>query len=105
MSKAERKRVLLEFLAEHSLALPPAAIHRNLRLHERLVISDSTVENYLEEFVDEGLVMRVDPESLEERNVVSLSPDSGGRAYYLITEEGRERVLPPEARDFRLPDE
>jgi DNA-binding PadR family transcriptional regulator len=92
MTKAERKRVLLEFMAQHKLALPPAAIHRNLKLHEELHISPSTVENYLEELLEEGYVTRVDPEPLQQGEISSLSADEAGRAYYLITEDGVEEA-------------
>jgi DeoR/GlpR family transcriptional regulator of sugar metabolism len=89
MSKAARKDVLLEFLAEHDLALPPLAIHRNLILHERLIVSESTVQNYLDELQEEGLVERVNPHALGEREIEPATEDTGGRAYYLVTDKGR----------------
>lgn len=89
MTKAERKEVLLEFMAEHQLALPPSAIYRNLRLHKQITFSERSVENYLDEFVDEGLIARIAPGALKDRNVKEIT-DRSQRAYYIITDEGIE---------------
>lgn len=92
MTKAERKQVVLDFLAEHRLALPPAVLHRNLKLHQRLFVSASTLENYLDEMVEEGWVVRVRPEPLTNQEIVKVGDNESVQAYYLITEEGRERA-------------
>ena len=89
MGKRERKLQVLGFLAEKGVALPPKAIYRNLRLLEEITFSERSVENYLDEFVDEGLVMRIDPDSMEDAEVSKMPPDvNQRRAYYMITDDG-----------------
>lgn len=88
MGKRERKLVLLEFLAEHGLALPPAALHRNMRLMENITFSQRSLEKYLNELATEGLVDRVRPEPLADRELETLDPESNKKAYYIITDEG-----------------
>jgi len=91
MTKEDRRRVLLEFMSEYDLALPPKAIYRNIRLKWNATFSYSSIHNYLDEFVEEGLALRVEPEPLSAREVVEV--ESGeSRAYYMITDKGREYV-------------
>lgn len=92
MTKAERQRVVLRFMAEHELAFPPKVLYRNLKLKEGITFRYSTVNNYLEEFVESGYVRRVYPKPLEDGDVVDV-PDSDSddvRANYIITEKGRK---------------
>jgi hypothetical protein len=89
MTKEDRQRVVLRFLADHNLALPPAVIFRNLRLHQRITFQDTTLENYLESFHRQGYVRRIDPEAMEKYRTEDLGDDSDKRAYYVITDEGR----------------
>jgi len=91
MTKEDRRRVLLEFMSEYDLALPPKAIHRNIRLKWNATFSYSSTHNYLEEFVEEGLAQRVEPKPLSAREIVEA--DNGdARAYYIITDAGHEYV-------------
>lgn len=92
MTKEDRRLQVLQFLAEYGLALPPRAIYRNLRLHYNITFGYSSVNNYLDAFVDEGLCDRVDPSKLEDRELVSMPPGKKNRAYYIITEEGKEEL-------------
>lgn len=87
MGKEERRRVLLDFMADHQLALPPRAIHRNLRFREAATFGYSSVLNYLDHYVDEDLILRIEPEPLEDRKVLATD-DEDIRAYYVITEAG-----------------
>lgn len=90
MTKEDRRRVVLRFLADHNLALPQRAIFRNLRLHHAITFGYSSVDNYLDEFVEEGLCRRVDPTALEEeRELADMPTGKEHRAYYIITDEGR----------------
>jgi len=91
MTKEDRRRVLLEFMSEYDLALPPKAIHRNIRLKWNATFSYSSTHNYLDEFVEEGLALRVEPEPLAAREVVEVE-NGDARAYYLITDEGKQYV-------------
>lgn len=85
MGKSHRKEVVLAFLDEYRLALPPTVLYRNLRLLENATFSQNTMENYLWELEADGLVKRVDPKQLEDRQIET--PDDG-RGYWLITEAG-----------------
>jgi hypothetical protein len=88
MGKAERKQVVLEFMASKGLALPPGAIFRNLKLHQGITFSEDSVENYLSEFVEDGLVERIRKQPLDDGEIEPASEDE--RAWYLITEAGIE---------------
>jgi predicted transcriptional regulator len=90
MVKSERMDLLLEFMAEHPLAMPPIVIYRNLRIHRNLRVRKETVKNYLQELAEDGLVRRVDKGSLDDGKVVDADED--GRAYYIITEKGRREL-------------
>ena len=91
MPKPEAKAVVLEFMAEYDVPMPPTVLHRALRLKCNFTYSDETLLNYLGELVDSGAVLRVDPQALEQRDVETTdSPDT--RAYYLISDAGRERA-------------
>lgn len=94
--KRENQLEMLEFLAEHNLALPPAAIYRNLRFNHEVRYSKNTCDNYLDELSERGLVEKVDPKKLKELEAVPLSEDSNRRGYYRITEQGKTIVEQPE---------
>lgn len=89
MTTDERREVVLSFMAEHGLVLKPADVYRNLRLHKHITFGSETVRNILHELTDEGLVRRVDPKAIKERDLIDL--DRGeGRGAYIITEKGLE---------------
>lgn len=88
MTKEDRQHQVLEFMDEFQLALPPLLVYRNMRLHEKVTFSVDSLRNYLEEFVDEGLVLRIKKQPLDEGKLEEAK--SGGRAYYLISEQGKE---------------
>ena len=90
MGKRERKRLVLSFLAETRLALPPKALFRNLRLQENATFSEKSLNNYLAELEAGGFVKRVDPEAIEERTIREVDVDE--RGYYLITGDGVEEA-------------
>lgn len=85
MGKQERKLVVLQFMAEYGLALPPKAIYRNLRLLEEITFSERSVENYLDEFVAESLINRIDPDRMEDVELATMPPEeTQRRAYYYL---------------------
>lgn len=88
MTKEDRRQQVLKFMDEYPLALPPLLLYRNLRMHETVTFSVDSLRNYLEEFAEEGLVQRVEKEPLDDGRVVEA--ESGSRAYYLISDDGRE---------------
>jgi len=88
MVKSERKELVLQFMEEHPLALPPVLIYRNLRLHRSLRVGKETVKNYLTELEEEGLVLRIDKQALDDGEIKEADADD--RAYYIINDKGRE---------------
>jgi hypothetical protein len=91
MPKSEAKRIVLEFMAQYDVPMPPTVLHRGLRLHKNFTYSDETLLNYLGELVEDGLVVRIDPQALHTRDIVPLT-DADTRGYYLITDDGRDFV-------------
>ncbi len=73
MTTAEREQVILQFLAEHELALPLTPIFENLRRNQGITFSKRTVKRRLEALEEDGYVQRLDI----------------GRGYWEITDEGR----------------
>jgi hypothetical protein len=96
MGKEDRKQMVLQFLAETRLALPPAVLYRNLRLRQNATFSAKSLDNYLDELESEGYLLRVKPQSLEQREI---EPIEDGRGYWLVTEAGVEAA--PDTFDFR----
>ena len=88
MTKEDRRRLVLQFLADHGIAVPPSVIYRNMRLHQGITFGKKSIANYLDEFAEEGLVRRVNPEGLEDRDLRDVPEDK--RAWYIITKSGRE---------------
>ncbi|WP_123539426.1 helix-turn-helix domain-containing protein [Halosimplex salinum] len=91
---AEDRRVLvLEFLAEHDMPLPPLAIYSGLVRYHRITFSYRTVQNILSELTENGDIYRVDTSALRDGEITPIDDDeSSRRAYYHITEQGKERV-------------
>ena len=87
MSKEDRKALVLQYLVHTRLALPPSVLYRNLRLRQNATFGSSTLDNYLEELHEEGLITRIDPEAMEDRELVEIDE---GRGYWVATEAGRE---------------
>ena len=87
MSKEDRKALVLQYLVHTRLALPPSVLYRNLRLRQNATFGASTLDNYLDELHEEGLITRIDPEAMEERKLVEIEE---GRGYWVATEAGKE---------------
>lgn len=90
MGKDDRKRVVLEFMEEHPLAMNPKHIYRNLKLIRNITFSVNSVRRYLTEFVEEGFVIRIDPQKLDEGDLVVAG--EGDEAYYIISDDGRNHI-------------
>jgi len=89
MSKTDRKQLVLAYLAHKRMALPPAVLYRNLRLQMNATFSQKSLDNYLSELAAEGLLMRVDPDAMADRELVEVD---SGRGYWIATEKGREQA-------------
>jgi len=93
MPPEERREVVLEFLADHSIALPPKAIFRGLKIERGVTFSYRTTQTILSELEEQGLVARVDKAELDKGNIEPIPEDDAGkRAYYMITMSGRREV-------------
>lgn len=92
MSREDRVDLVLRFMADHELALPPRVIYRNLRLHWNATFGYSSMKNYLRQLVTDGYLRRVHPERLEDRALDEVD-DGDQKAYYIITEEGRHSLF------------
>lgn len=76
MGKEERKRQVLRLLVESGLSLPPAVIFYNAK-KRGATFERRSVDNYLEELVEEGYVEKEDTK----------------KGYYVATEAGRDYYL------------
>jgi len=74
MSKEDRREVILQFLAETGLAMPPAPLYYNMKEEMFVTFSKRTMQRHLKEMREEGLVRKVEQ----------------GDGYWEITDEGRE---------------
>jgi Fe2+ or Zn2+ uptake regulation protein len=87
MPKEDRKRKVLEILTDSGFALPKAAIYRNAKLRGA-TFARRSVDNYLEEMAQEGLVQKVDTEALDEGRLVEVDLSQAG--YFIATDAGYE---------------
>jgi len=89
----ERREKVLSFIAKHDMALPPLAIYAGLIRQEGITFGYRTVQNALSDLVEDGAVIRVDTESLRKDGTIKPVEDSSRRrAYYFITDKGREWI-------------
>jgi hypothetical protein len=85
MAREDRKQLVLETLRDGRLALPPRVLLRNVKLRGgRFEIS--AMKRYLDELEAEGLVRKVDPEQLAQRDLVDVA--EGERGYWIAVETG-----------------
>lgn len=88
MGKEDRKRRVLNVLRDGH-ALPPAVIFRNAKL-QGADFERRSVNNYLDELLEEGFVKKVDAAALEDGTLVTV--DRSEEGYFIITEEGQESI-------------
>ena len=85
MAKEDRARLILEYLADNEVALPPRRLHDNLKLYRNITFSYDTVRRRLHDFEHVGLVEKIDM----------------GPGLFRITDEGR-RALREDLSDEEL---
>jgi hypothetical protein len=90
MAKEDRVAQLLEVMADVGSPLPSKALYLNARLRGAR-FSRRTVDGYLAELRDRGLVRRVDPDAMENGDLVDAGDDVY-RAYWIISEDGLEHI-------------
>ncbi len=83
MTTAEREEAILQFMAEHELALPLTPIYENLRRKRDITFSKRTVKRRLESLQEDGYVQWLDI----------------GRGYWEITDEGLAYVAGMDSDD------
>lgn len=88
MSKEDRKRQVLELLAETRVALPRTVLYRNLS-YRGAKFSDSSLKNYLSELRADDLVERVDAQEFANGRVEVSDDDPG---YWIVTKGGYSGV-------------
>ena len=92
MPQLSTELVVLTFLYEHELPLQPKTIYGGLINLQDITFSYSTVQNKIRSLAEKGDVKKVKIDQQSGR-VEELNPDeSSRRAYYLITDQGKERV-------------
>jgi len=93
MPPEERRQAVLEFMADHGIALPPKAIFRGMKVERGIHFSYRTVQTILSELEEKGMVARVNKEALDDGDIEPIPEDEAGRrAYYMITMDGRREV-------------
>lgn len=73
MAKEDRKRVILRYLDENDVALPPKVLYDNLIEYRDITFSYQTVKRLVREMRDNGRLRQLDY----------------GKGYYQITDDGR----------------
>jgi len=89
MGKEDRKRRVLSLLAETRLALPPAVIFRNVKFRGA-DFERRSVNNYLSELQEEGMVMKIEPDAMEDGRVKEIPTAEEG--YFIATDAGIESI-------------
>jgi hypothetical protein len=93
MPPEARREMVLEFVAQQDIPLPPLAIWSGLNRHYRVTFSYRTMQNILGDLVDNGDLFKVDTEKLRDGEISEIEGDSSSRrAYYFITDSGLSRV-------------
>ena len=93
MPPEARREMVLEFVAQQDIPLPPLAIWAGLNRHYRVTFSYRTMQNILSDLVEGGDLFKVDTEALRNGDIEGIEGDTSSRkAYYFITDAGLERV-------------
>jgi len=93
MPPKDREDMILQFFVDHGFPLPPKALYRALKVSENITFAYRTTQNILQRLLEEGYVMRLDKDKLD-NGVIEPLPEGeeGRRTYYYITEKGRRRL-------------
>lgn len=90
MTKEQRERLVLAFMAEYPLPFEPRMLYRAMRLRRDVTFSYRSIHRYLETLEEKGWVQRVEKEPLDRGEIVEAGEDS--RAAFIITDEGRAEI-------------
>jgi repressor of nif and glnA expression len=89
MGREDRVDQTLRILVETDMAMPTMVIARNLKLRGA-TFEASSVRRYLHDLHDDGLVVKVDIEALDRREVVEVGNSDDG--YWMASQQGRDRI-------------
>ncbi|MHC3382092.1 hypothetical protein [Haloarcula sp. H-GB5] len=81
---------ILRFMSEYDIPLQPRQIFGGMIVKEDVTFSYGTLQNKLGNLVESGDLDRVKIE--RSGSIEVMGEDDSGRANYLITEQGKERV-------------
>lgn len=84
VGRQERVRRVLEVLVSSECAMPKAVIFRNAKLRGA-DFEERSVTNYLRDLYDDGYVRKVDPDALEDGDLVDISLSDEG--YFIATDK------------------
>lgn len=95
MPPEARQELILEFVAEHDMPLPPLAIWAGMNRQYRVTFSYRTLNNDLADLVDAGEMIRVNTTPLK-KNGAPIEPLEGDprnrKSYYFVTDAGVARI-------------
>lgn len=89
MPKSDRENAVLSLLAEIGEPLPPVLIYRILRVRGA-TFGRRSVMRYCSELGERGDLLKIDPEAMNDGELLEQTGSQKG--YWMITEQGRERV-------------
>lgn len=81
---------ILKFMSDYDIPLQPRQIFGGMIVKEDVTFSYGTLQNKLSNLVESGDLDRVKID--RDGSIEVMGPDEGGRANYLITDEGKKRV-------------
>lgn len=87
VGKEDRMLRVLKVLADSACAMPPSVIFRNAKLRGA-DFERRSVNNYLSELHDRGLVVKVKPQALEDRRIEEI--DLAEEGYFMAAESAEE---------------
>ena len=90
MAKEGRKEFILRVLEEVGIPLPTTVVFRACKLNGA-TFERRTVDRLLKELGEEGYVMKIDRDALDEGRIEEVGIEATG--YWYITDRGRGRVL------------
>jgi Fe2+ or Zn2+ uptake regulation protein len=90
--KVDNQLRILKFLYDYEVPAGPKSIYGGLIHNDTITFGYRTVQNQLKKLVEKGEVQRVKVDTDNDEIKVLDPSESGKRAFYLITEKGRQRV-------------
>ncbi|MFC6757909.1 MULTISPECIES: hypothetical protein [Haloarcula] len=89
--KIDTELQILRFMSEYDIPLQPRQVFGGMVLNEDVTFSYGTLQNKLSGLVESGDLKRVSID--RDGDIEEMGPDEGGRANYLISEQGKQRVV------------